>query len=119
MPYLSIIRGREDQGTPPQAMMDAMDVYVARCLKEVTVVSTGGLAPGAQGFRMRINENRITVIDGPFTEAREVIGGYAVISAKTREDAIRATTQFLQIHVEHWPGFEVECELRELVFLAP
>ena len=119
MPYLSIIRGREDQGTPPQAMMDAMDVYVARCLEEGTVVTTGGLAPGAQGIRMRIKGNRITVTDGPFTEAREVIGGYAVISARSREEAIRATTEFLELHVEHWPGCEVECELRELVFLAP
>ena len=118
MPYLSIIRGREDQGTPPQAMMDAMDVYVARCLKEGTVVTTGGLAPGAQAIRMRIKGDKISVTDGPFTEAKEVIGGYAVISAATREEAIRATTEVLELHVEHWPGFEVECELRELVFFA-
>ena len=119
MPYLSIIRGREDQGAPPQAMMDAMDGYVARCLKEGTVVTTGGLAPGAQAIRMRIKNDRITVTDGPFTEAREVIGGYAVISAATREEAIRATREFLELHVRYWPGCEVECELRELVFLAP
>ena len=119
MRYLSVIRAVENQGPIPQALMDAMDQYVPEALKRGVVVSTGGLAPGAQAARVRIRKGKIQVIDGPFTEAKEIIGGYAVLSAETREDAIRATLEFMQLHVDHWPAWEGECELREIVFLAP
>jgi hypothetical protein len=119
MPYFSIIRAAEHQGVPPAELMKAMDVYVAKNLQQGTVVSTGGLAPSAAGVRVRIQGGTLKVTDGPFAESKEVIGGYAVIAAKTREEAIRATTEFMQLHLDHWPGWEGECELRELVFLAP
>jgi hypothetical protein len=48
-----------------------------------------------------------------------VIGGYAVLAAATRDEAIRASSEFMQLHIDHWPGWEGECELREVVFLAP
>ena len=119
MRYLSIIRAAEQQGEPPQGLMQAIDQYVTRSLQDGTVVSTGGLAVSAAGIRVRIQGGRLKVTDGPFTESKEVIGGYAVIAAATREDAIRSTTEFMRLHLEHWPGWEGECELRELVFLAP
>ena len=119
MPFFSIIRGAEQQGPPPQAIMDVMDQYVARALKEGIMVSTGGLAPSAAGARVRIQKGRMHVTDGPFAESKEVVGGYAVLAARTREEAIRAAREFMQIHIDHWPGWEGECELRELVFLAP
>ncbi len=59
------------------------------------------------------------VTDGPFAEAKEVVGGYAVLEAKSRAEALEATRQFLQLHQQHWPGWEGECEIRELCFLAP
>jgi hypothetical protein len=119
MPYFSIIRAAEQQGAPPEGLLEAMDHYVARTLKDGTVVSTGGLAPSAAGIRVRIKAGRMHVTDGPFSESKEVVGGYAVIAAQTREEAIRASSEFMQLHLDHWPGWEGECELRELVFLAP
>ena len=119
MRYFSIIRADEGQGTPPQALMEAMDRHVTKSLQSGTVVSTGGLAPSAAGIRIRIKAGRITVTDGPFAETKEVIGGYAVLAGDNREDVIRATREFMQLHLDHWPGWEGECELRELVFLAP
>jgi hypothetical protein len=119
MRYFSIIRGSENQGTPPPALLEAMDRYVAKSLKDGTVVSTGGLAPSAAGIRIRIKSGRITVTDGPFAETKEVVGGYAVLAGENREDVLRATREFMQLHVDHWPAWEGECELRELVFLAP
>lgn len=119
MPYFSIIRADEQQGVPPEGLLKAMDVYVAKTLKEGTVVSTGGLAPSTAGVRVGIRGGKLKVTDGPFAESKEVVGGYAVIAARTREEAIRSTTEFMQLHLDHWPGWEGECELRELVFLAP
>ena len=119
MPFFSIIRADEQQGIPPEALLKAMDIYVAKSLQEGTVVTTGGLAPSRAGTRIRIEGGKLKVIDGPFAESKEVVGGYAVLAAATREQAIRATTEFLQLHLDHWPGWEGECELRELVFHAP
>lgn len=119
MRYLSVIRAIENQGPPPQSLMDAMGPYVDKSIKSGVVVSTGGLAPSAAGVRVAISKGRITVTDGPFAESKEAIGGYAVIAAETREDAIRSTREFMQLHLDHWPGWEGQCELRELVFLAP
>jgi hypothetical protein len=119
MRFFSIIRAAEQQGRPPQSLMDAMDKYVARTLAEGSVVSTGGLAPSAGGWRIRMQGGKLTITDGPFAESKEVVGGYAVIEARTREEAIRATREFMQLHVDHWPEWVGECEVRELAFLAP
>jgi hypothetical protein len=75
MPYLSIIRAAEQQGTPPQGLIDAIDQYVAKTLKDGTALSTGGLAPSSAAARVRIQSGRLKITDGPFTESKEVIGG--------------------------------------------
>jgi hypothetical protein len=119
MAWFSIIRAAEQQGPPPKGLMDAMDTYVTETLKNGAVVSTGGLAPSKAGFRVRVKGGRLTITDGPFAESKEVVGGYAVIAAKTRDEALRATKEFMQLHLDHWPEWVGECEVRELVFLAP
>lgn len=119
MPFLSIIKAAENQGPPPAALLEAMNKSVADSLKDRSVIQTGGLAPSAAGFRIRMAGGKLTVIDGPFTEAKEVVGGYAVLAAKTRQEALEATRQFMDLHVRHWPTWVGECEVREVVFLAP
>ena len=111
MPHLSVIRAREQQGVPPEGLMKAMDVYVARTLKDGTVVSTGGLAPGSAAVRVRIEGGRIKVIDGPFTESKEVVGGYAILQAKDKAEVLVWTKRFLQVHEDHW---NVTSEIREI-----
>jgi hypothetical protein len=119
MRYLSVVKAAENQGAPPQALLDAIGKLTEDSLKDGSLVSTGGLGATATGARVRIARGKLTVIDGPFTEAKEVIGGYAVLEAPSRREAIEAARRFMELHVQHWPGWEGECELRELVFLAP
>jgi hypothetical protein len=119
MRFLSIIRSAENQGAPPQALLDAMGSFIEESLANGSLVETGGLAGSAVGQRVRSAKGRLTVVDGPFTEAKEVIGGYAMLEAPSREAALEATRRFMELHVQHWPEWEGECELRELVFLAP
>lgn len=119
MPFLSFVRCAEGQGTPPQALIDAVDHHVTESLKNGTIISAGGLAPSSAGVRVQIRGGKVSVIDGPFAESKEVVGGYSVITGMTREEVIRVTREFMQLHVDHWPEWEGECELRELVFLAP
>ena len=73
----------------------------------------------AGGFKIRMKGGKLVVTDGPFTEAKEVVGGYAVLAAATRQEALDAARRFMELHVAHWPTWEGECEVREVVFLAP
>ena len=119
MPFLSFIKSAENQGPPPQGLMDAMDKFVAQSLKDGSVIQTGGLGPSKAGFRIRMQGGKLTVTDGPYAEAKEVVGGYAVLAAATREQALADARRFMDLHVRHWPEWVGECEVREVVFLAP
>ena len=119
MRFLSMVKSAENQGPAPQALQDAMAKLVADSLKDGTLVQTGGLGASASGVRVRSAGGKLTVMDGPYTEAKEVVGGYAVLELKSREAAIEVAVAFMRLHSEHWPGWEGECEIRPLVFLAP
>jgi len=116
MKYLSFIRHPESyrQSPPPAALMEAMGRFVEKSLKEGTLVDTGGLLPSKEGARVRLSQGRITVTDGPFTESKEIIGGWAILKADSRAEALRIATEFMQLHQQHWPEFEGECELRPM-----
>jgi hypothetical protein len=116
MKYLSFIRSPESQrqATPPAALMEAMGKFIQKSLKEGTLVDTGGLLPSDQGIRVRLQKGKITVIDGPFSESKEVIGGWAILEAKTKEEATRISKEFMELHREYWPDFEGECEVRPM-----
>jgi len=119
MRFLSIVKSAENQGPPPQALLDAMAKLTADSLKDGSLVQTGGLSASSTGARLRIAGGTLTVTDGPFTEAKEVVGGYAVLEAKSREAALEAARQFMRLHQQHWPGWEGECEIRQVWFVAP
>ncbi len=116
MKYLSFIRHPESfRNTPPPAsLMEAMKGFVEKSLKDGTLVETGGLLPSKEGARVRLSSGKITVTDGPFTESKEVIGGWAILNANSKEDAIRIATEFMELHRKHWPGFEGESEVRPM-----
>jgi hypothetical protein len=116
MKYLTFIRHSESyrQAGPPAALMEAMGEFVQKSLKEGTLVETGGLLPSKDGARVRLANGNITVTDGPFTESKEVIGGYAIINVKSKADAIRIAEEFMELHRKHWPAFEGESEVRPM-----
>ena len=98
----------------PQALNDAMGEFVGEGFKSGVLKDTAGLKGTAEGFRIRSSKNRLTTTDGPFTEAKEVIGGYALVEVANREEAMRTARQFMELHRVHWPEFEGECEVRPL-----
>jgi hypothetical protein len=118
--YLSFVRASETHrnSPPPPAMMEAMGGLIERFTREGALVDTGGLAPSKDGFRMRLAGGALTTIDGPFTETKEIIGGWAILQASSREEILRLTTEFLDLHRVHWPDFECECEVRPIDFMA-
>ncbi|HYQ80292.1 MAG TPA: YciI family protein [Anaeromyxobacteraceae bacterium] len=116
MRYLTFIRHPESyrQSPPPAALMEAMGEFVKKSLGDGTLVDTGGLLPSKDGARVRLAGGKITVTDGPFSESKEVIGGWAILETGSRAEAIRIATEFMELHQRHWPGFEGESEVRPM-----
>jgi hypothetical protein len=94
--------------------MEAMGKFVEKSMKDGTLVDTGGLLPSKDGVRVRLANGKITVTDGPFSESKEVIGGWAILKTDSKGEAIRIATDFMELHRKHWPGFEGESEVRPM-----
>jgi hypothetical protein len=116
MKFLMMIKHTEgfQREDVPQSLFDAMGEFVTGAMKSGAILDTAGLQPTAKGFRVQLSHGAITVTDGPFAESKEVVGGYALVQAKSREEALGLARQFMEIHRVHWPAFEGECEVRPL-----
>jgi hypothetical protein len=115
MRFMMMVKHPENySGPPPKALMDAMDQIIQEAAKNGSMVITGGLAPTAQSHRVRLSGGKISVIDGPFTETKEVVGGFAIMNFKSKEEALQAAKDFLELHRQHWPGWEGESEVRQM-----
>ncbi len=116
MRYLTFIRHPESYraSPPPPALMEAMGEFVARSFRDGTLVDTGGLLPSKDGMRLRFAGGKLTVTDGPFSEAKEIIGGWAILKADSKEEALRVAREFMELHRKHWPAFEGEAEVRPM-----
>lgn len=116
MKYLTFIRHAEsyrDAGPPP-ALMDAMRRHIQKSFQDGTLVDTGGLLPSRDGFRVRLARGVISMTDGPFSETKEVIGGWAILEADSKSEAVRLAQEFMELHRTHWPQFEGEAEVRAM-----
>ena len=111
MKYMVVIKAAENQGTPPQELYAAIDELGAEASKAGVQVDMGGLMPSALGVRVRIAGRKLIITDGPFTETKEVIGGFAILEAGSMREAIELTNRFLKIHGDTW---DLECEVRPL-----
>ena len=114
MRFMMIVKHAEKQGPPPKQLMDAIAKVAEGETKAGTMLGSGGLAPTAQGARVRLSGGQVTVTDGPFIETKEVVGGYAQFELKSKEEAIESAVRFMEFHKKHWPGWEGETEVRQM-----
>jgi hypothetical protein len=114
MRFMMIVKHPEKQGPPPKPLMDAIDKLAEEAAKAGTMLGSGGLGPTALGARVRLSGGQVTVTDGPFTEAKEVVGGYAQFELKSKQEAIESAVRFMELHKKHWPGWEGETEVRQM-----
>jgi hypothetical protein len=114
--YLMFIKHSESYRNEaiPQDLMDAMGEFVNQSFQRGILKDTAGLKPSAEGFRVRLSKGKLKVTDGPFTEAKEIVGGYAMVEVPSREEALKVAREFMELHRVHWPAFEGECEVRPL-----
>lgn len=112
MRYLSVIRTREGTGQKPsERLVEDMGKLMDEMIAAGKLIRTGGLRPSSEGMRIRNRYGELSRVDGPFTESKEVIGGYAILEADSREEVIELIERFLEVHGEEW---DVECEVRPL-----
>jgi hypothetical protein len=113
MRFLSLIRVQENTGKQPsERMMTEMGKLLIEMKQAGRLRDTAGLAPTASSKRVRLRGGKVTVVDGPFAEAKEVIGGYAMLDAQSLEEAIALTKRFVDLHVAD--GWEIDCEVRQI-----
>lgn len=108
MKFLSVYQTAERSTPPTQEEMARMGRLIEEGFKAGWLVATEGCLPSALGARVRRLGSNITVKDGPFTESKELVGGFAILKVNSKEDAIELTRRFLDV------AGEGECELRQL-----
>lgn len=97
----------------PQGLMDAMGPWMDKAVASGALVSTGGLKPASEGRRVRGHSKKVAVTDGPFAEAKEVLGGYAILEAADLDAATALAAEFLQLHIDAGLA-DVTLEVREI-----
>jgi hypothetical protein len=115
MRFMMIVKHAENQGPPPKELMEAIGKLAEEDAKNGRkMLGNGGLKPTSLGASVRLANGRITVTDGPFTEAKEVIGGYAQFELESKQEAIEGAVRFMELHKKYWPGWEGETEVRPM-----
>ena len=101
--------------TPPTPeLIEAMDKLANEEIKAGRMIDTGGLMPLVTGARVTLKEGKVALIDGPFIEAKEMVGGYAIFEMQNKEEAVASAMNFMQMHADHMPGWEGTCEIRAM-----
>jgi hypothetical protein len=101
--------------TPPTPeLIEAMDKLANQEIKAGRMIDTGGLMPLAMGARVTLKDDKLALIDGPFVEAKEMVGGYAIFEMQSKEEAVASAMNFMQMHKDHMPGWEGTCEIRAM-----
>jgi hypothetical protein len=116
MKFLMFIKNLhpERRQAPPPALMEAMGPFVGESFARGVLKDTGGLMPAAQSHYIRSKGGKLTFKDGPFAESKELVGGYALVETKTKEEALELARAFMELHRVHWPEFECESEIRQV-----
>ena len=109
MRYLTMIKSTPNAGPPPPALMEAIGALTADGIRDGYLLDAGGLAPGGVVVRVRAGKVDIT---GPFSEAKEVVGGFSMLDVRSAEEATELGTRMMQAHADHWPEWEGEVEIR-------
>jgi hypothetical protein len=114
MRYMVFVKMADDVGPAPQALFEVMGREMGALFASGVMVDAGGLGPGAAATEVRLKQGRVSVTDGPFTEAKEVVGGYSIVDVGSREEAVAMARRVIEIHRDYWPGWEGSAEVRRL-----
>ena len=111
MRFMFIVKSAHS-GPPTPELIEAMHKLADREIKAGRTLDNGGLMPVSTGAQVRLVNGKLSVVDGPFVEAKEVIGGYAIFELPGKEEALASAKEFMQLRKDLMPGWEGTCELR-------
>ena len=117
--FMGFVRMEEGVGAPPQALFDAMDRYIGEQAGAGHFLDGGGLFGVDDAVNFVVRDGEVTRVDGPYAEAKEVVGGWALLRYDTLEEAIAAQQEFAELHVKHWPEVSMVATLRQIPDEAP
>lgn len=112
--FMGFVRMEEGVGTPPKALFDAMDVYVGEQAAKGVFLDGGGLFGTEDAVNFISRNGEVSRVDGPYAEAKEVVGGWAIVQYDNVEDAIAGQQEFAELHAKHWPEVTVISTLRQI-----
>jgi hypothetical protein len=115
MRFLMLVKHGENPGPPPPEFLEAMAKLGEDAAKSGTMIASGGLVPISKSTRVRLSRGQVNAIDGPYSEAKEVVGGFAMFELKSKEEAIEGAMNFMELHKKYWPGWEGETEIRQVL----
>ena len=121
MRYMMFIKHTEDYRgkTIPPGLIDAMGEFIGEYSTQGKFIDGAGLKSSHKGKRVQLRGGQLKVTDGPFTESKELVGGYAIFDVASDAEALDIATKFMELHRIHWPEFEGESELRPFETGAP
>src|SRR6266849_5256534 len=114
MKFLSMYKSVERNAPPSQDEMNKMGKLIEEGMKAGWLVATEGCLPSALGARVRSTNGKVSVTDGPFTESKEVVGGFALFELASKQEAVDSAVRFMELHKKYWPGWEGETEVRQM-----
>ncbi len=119
MRFMMIVKATKDSEAgcaPNPELMAAIGKMAEEASKRGAMVGAGGLQPSSKGARIRVSGGKTSVVDGPFAETKELVGGYAIFDLKSKEEAMEMGRHFMQIHADILgPSYEGELEIRPLM----
>lgn len=120
MRFMTMVKSVEGRyGMPPMELIQGIMGLREDALKAGVFVDMGGLMPTANGAEVRLTNGTITVTDGPFAEAKEVLGGWAVYDTPSKAEALVWVERFLDLHRRYWPEFDCVVEVRQFMEAPP
>ena len=112
--FMGFVKMAEGQGPPPQALMDAMDEFVGEHVANGVFLDGGGLFGTEDAVNFVVRNGEATRVDGPYAEAKEVVGGWAIMQYDTVEEAVADQREFAELHAKYWPEVTVISTLRQI-----
>jgi hypothetical protein len=112
--FMGLVRMEEGIGTPPQSLFEAMDKYIGERAAKGVFLDGGGLYGTEDAVNFVVRQGQVSRVDGPYAEAKEVVGGWALMKYDSVEEAVADQEEFAQLHATHWPEVTVVATLRQV-----
>jgi hypothetical protein len=114
MRYLILLRAERATTPPPPGLMEAIMKLGDEATRAGALLDTAGLSPSAAGAQVQLDGAGLSVTDGPFAEAKELLS-YAIYEVSSKDEAVQWATRFLQLHRDLWPGWEGRADVHKVM----